>query len=455
MDWNRATSEIIVAPATATGGALSLLRLSGEGTIALCESCFRGRCRLGEAPTHTLHYGEIVAEDGALIDDVVLSLFRAPHSYTGEESVEISCHGSAVIVAALLDRLIALGARMAEPGEFTRRAYLAGRLDLSQAEAVADLIAARSEAALRLARQQMRGDYSSSLEALRVELLRLSALVELELDFSEEDVEFADRGEVRLTMEGIRAELLRLEESFRVGNALREGVPVAIVGAPNVGKSTLLNRLVGDDRALVSEIAGTTRDTIEERVRIEGVEFCFIDTAGLHDTEDSLERMGIDRTHAAIERAAILLQVVDIRSSEPHPITPKEGQRALLLFNKSDLLTEDEIAQLRERYPEALFLSAKLDARQEPLRQALRRAVDTSALERGDTIVSNGRHRAALYAARVALERTLQALDEELPTDLLAEELRQVAHYVGTITGSEISSSEVLQMIFSKFCIGK
>lgn len=448
MDWNSATSEIIVAPATATGGALSLLRLSGEGAIALCESCLRGRCRLSEAPTHTLHYGEIVAEDGALIDDVVLSLFRAPHSYTGEESVEISCHGSAVIVAALLDRLIGLGARMAEPGEFTRRAYLAGRLDLSQAEAVADLIAARSEAALRLARQQMRGDYSSSLEALRAELLRLSALVELELDFSEEDVEFADRGQLAATMEEISAELKRLEESFQLGNALREGVLVAIVGEPNVGKSTLLNRLAGDKRALVSEIAGTTRDTIEERIRIEGVEFRLVDTAGLHETSDRIEQLGIERTHTAIERAHIVLHLIDEQTNNNNiQFTLQEGQHYLRVRNKCDLPQTDAKS-------EDALISAKTGAGIEELRHLLRSKVDTTALEQGSAIVSNSRHLEALHEAREGLQRALEALHNHLPSDLLAEELRTVAHPLGTITGA-ITSDDILHSIFSNFCIGK
>ncbi len=453
-------SEIIVAPATPTGGALALVRLSGEGAIALCDGLFRGRGSLLEAATHTLHYGRMVQADGEVIDDVVLSIFRAPHSYTGEESVEISCHGSAVVVNKLLSRLIGAGARMAEPGEFTRRAYLSGRLDLAQAEAVADLIAARSDAALRLASQQMRGGYSSALGALREELVRLCALLELELDFGEEEVEFADREQIASTMERIGHEIERLEESFRVGNVLREGVAVAIVGEPNVGKSTLLNRLVGDERALVSEIAGTTRDTIEERIRIQGVEFRFIDTAGLHATSDSLEQMGIERTHAAIRQAHILLQVVDARTKAVELLEPTPNQQLLLLYNKADLLSAEERVGLQnllnaETRASALLLSAKEDHRLEALRSTLRSTVDTSSLERGDTIISNARHFAALQAAHSALRRALEGLHDALPSDLLAEELRQVAHHLGEITGTAITSDELLKTIFSSFCIGK
>ena len=452
-------SDIIVAPATASGGALTLLRLSGAGSIALCDKIFHGSRSLIDAPSHTLHYGTICSAEGEVIDDLLLSLFRAPRSYTGEESVEISCHGSQIIVSRLLERLVEAGARPAAPGEFTQRAYLNGRLDLSQAEAVADLIAARSEAALNLASRQMRGNYSSALEELRGELVRLSALIELELDFSEEDVEFADRGEIARTMEQIQREIVRLEESFRVGNALREGVAVAIVGEPNVGKSTLLNRLVGDERAMVSEIAGTTRDTIEERIRIQGVEFRFIDTAGLHPTEDCLEQMGISRTLAAIRQAQVILQVADAENPTFDPLQLQEDQHHLLLVNKADLLSPDQLEALQstlaERPQPSVILSAQLDRGIDELRQLLRQTIDTGALERGETIVSNSRHCAALKEARQALCEALDALHDGLPTDLLAEELRQVAHHLGTITGSEISSSEILQTIFSKFCIGK
>lgn len=524
------THDIIVAPATAPGGAIAVVRLSGEGSIALCDRIFRGKARLTEAPGHTLHYGNIF-DGGELLDDVVIALFRAPHSYTGDESVEISCHGSRYIVRRLLDLLLRLGARMASPGEFTARAYLAGRMDLSQAEAVADLIAADSQAAHRLAATQMRGRYSERLGSLQEELLQLSSLLVLELDFSEEEVEFADRSRLETTMRTIEAELRSLEESFALGNALREGVAVAIVGAPNVGKSTLLNRLVGDRRALVSEIAGTTRDTIEECVDIEGVRFRFIDTAGLHDTDDRLEQMGIERTRQAIDRAHILLHLVDatriadtsiqrektalrelqtptlpsvagqpltsdantnaeretalhldntariaspVQNDEPAtpdaaqpstsnaaselplpptpdgtPITLRPDQHLLTVVNKIDCATPGF------RLPDhAHGLSAKTGQGMEQLRHTLRTLVDTSGLDRGDTIVSNERHAEALRLAREALLRALDALKENLPADLLYEEIRQVIHHLGTITGT-ITSDDILTRIFSKFCIGK
>lgn len=308
--------DTIVAPATPTGGAIAIVRVSGSGAIETVERIFRGRRPLSEAAGYTLHRGTI--SDGArLIDDVLVSLFRAPHSYTGEDSVEISCHGSAYVVSEILRLLLDAGARMATPGEFTLRAFLAGKLDLAQAEAVADLIASSSRAAHTLAAGQLRGGFSQRLDHLRGELLHLASLLELELDFSEEDVEFADRRKLRRTMEEIQAEILRLRGSFALGSALKEGIPVAIVGAPNVGKSTLLNRLLNEDRAMVSEIAGTTRDLIEEQTVIDGVRFRFIDTAGIRATDDRLERMGIERTRAGIARARIVVRLVDATTLAP------------------------------------------------------------------------------------------------------------------------------------------
>ncbi len=295
--------ETIVAPATAPGGALAVVRISGPEALACCDRIFRGRQPLAAAEGYTVHYGRIV-DDGRTVDDVLATVFRAPRSYTGEDAVELSCHGSSYVVGELLRLLREAGCRTAEPGEFTLRAYLNGKMDLSQAEAVADLIASSSRAAHTMASTQMRGGYSAALDTLRDELLRLTALLELELDFSEEEVEFADRGELRRTMERIGGEIASLRGSFALGNALREGVAVAIVGAPNAGKSTLLNRLAGDERAMVSDIAGTTRDVVEERVVIDQVLFRLLDTAGLRTTDDRLERMGIERTHSSIARAA-------------------------------------------------------------------------------------------------------------------------------------------------------
>ena len=384
-------NDTIVAPATAAGGAIAVVRMSGPSALAICDTVFSGARRAGEAAGYTVLYGTI-ADGARVLDDVLVTVFRAPHSYTGEDAVEISCHGSRYIVRELLALLVRRGARMATPGEFTSRAFLGGKLDLSQAEAVADLIASGSRAAHTLATDQMRGGYSAELETLRGELLRLASLLELELDFGEEEVEFADRTELRAAMERIGAKIDRLIDSFALGNAIKEGVAVAIVGRPNVGKSTLLNRLLNEERALVSEIPGTTRDPIEATLNLDGILYRFIDTAGLRTTDDAIERMGIERAYASVARTQIVLE-------------------------------------------------------------RLRAAVDASALDDGRTIVSNSRHYEALHHARTALDAALGGL-ETLPSDLLGEEIRQAIFHLGTITG-EITTDEVLGQIFSKFCIGK
>ncbi len=444
--------DIIVAPATAPGGAIAVVRISGAGAATLCDRIFRGRTNLAAAPGYSVHYGRVVDGDRT-VDDVLATLFRAPHSYTGEDSVELSCHGSPYIVSEVLRLLRAAGARMAEPGEFTIRAYLAGKLDLAQAEAVADLIASSSRAAHALASAQLRGGYSAALDGLRDRLLELVALLELELDFSEEDVEFADRGQLRETMERIRAEIDRLHDSFRLGNAIKEGVAVALVGAPNVGKSTLLNRLLGEERAMVSEIAGTTRDVIEECIDIDGVRFRFLDTAGIRATDDRLERMGIERTLAGIERARIVVRLVDAANAPIPPIefALRADQTLLTVVNKTD------IAAPACALPDgAIGISARRGDGIDRLRSALRAAVDTESLYHGDPIVSNSRHCAALDDARRALDGALAALRDELPADLLSEELRHTVRSLGAITArGAIAPDEVLQHIFSKFCIGK
>ena len=447
--------DTIVARPTAPGGALAVIRVSGAEALSLCDRIFRGRQALAAATGNTVHYGRIL--DGErVVDDVLATVFRAPHSYTGEDSVEISCHGSSYIVSELLRLLIAAGGRMARPGEFTIRAYLAGKLDLSQAEAVADLIASSNRAAHALATNQMRGGYSEELEELRDQLLNLTSLLELELDFSEEDVEFADRRALRETMERIGAEIERLRNSFALGNAIKEGVAVAIVGAPNVGKSTLLNRLLNEDRAMVSEIAGTTRDVIEERANIGGVLFRFLDTAGIRATGDRLERMGIERTMESIRRAQVVIHLLDARTmngskaSEPE-FTLRPDQRLLTVVNKTDALPEGF------RLPKGVLgISAKRGDGIEALCEALRNAVDTEGLYHGDAVVSNSRHYEALTAARESLHRAMESLDEGLPADLLSEEIRPVIRHLGEITGrGAIAPDEVLNNIFSKFCIGK
>ena len=386
---------------------------------------------------------------------VLATVFRAPHSYTGEDSVEISCHGSSYIVAEILRLLTAAGGRMATPGEFTMRAYLAGKLDLAQAEAVGDLIAASSRAAHALATNQMRGGYSSALETLRDRLLHLTALLELELDFSEEDVEFADRQALRDTMEQIDREIDRLCSSFALGNAIKEGIAVAIVGAPNVGKSTLLNRLLGEERALVSEIAGTTRDVIEERINIDGVLFRFLDTAGIRATDDRLEQMGIERTMESIRRARIIIRMIDAgdiaggRIEDSMPGVRKD-QTLLTVINKLDLHPDTTLPT------GAIGLSAKRGEGIDALRRALRKAVPTDELYHGDAVVSNSRHHTALVEAHTSLAQALDALDAGLPTDLLSEEIRDVIRHLGEITGrGSITPDEILKNIFSNFCIGK
>ena len=443
----------IVAPATAAGGAIAVVRFSGPDALTLCDRLFRGAAPLSQAQGYTVHYGRIM--DGErTIDDVLATVFRAPHSYTGEDSVEISCHGSAYIVSEILRLAQAAGARMAEPGEFTIRAYLAGKLDLSQAEAVADLIASSSRAAHALATGQIRGGYSAALEGLRQKLLDLASLLELELDFSEEDVEFADREELRRTMESIRRETDTLRNSFSLGNALKEGVAVAIAGAPNAGKSTLLNRLLRDDRALVSDIAGTTRDVIEEQAHIDGVLFRFLDTAGIRTTDDQIERMGIERTLASIARARIVIHLIDattIKGAIPAPDFPlREDQTLLTVINKTDaapaLVLPDGV----------IGISAINGSGVDMLCRALRSAVNTEGLFHGDTVVSNSRHFQALSEASAALDRALLGLQSALPSDLLAEEIRSVIRALSSITGiGAIIPDNILSNIFSKFCIGK
>lgn len=447
-------NDTIVAPATAAGGAIAIVRMSGPSALAICDTVFSGARRAGEAAGYTVLYGTI-ADGARVLDDVLVTVFRAPHSYTGEDVVEISCHGSRYIVRELLALLVRRGARMATPGEFTSRAFLGGKLDLSQAEAVADLIASGSRAAHTLATDQMRGGYSAELETLRGELLRLASLLELELDFGEEEVEFADRTELRAAMERIGAKIDRLIDSFALGNAIKEGVAVAIAGAPNVGKSTLLNRLLNEERAMVSEIAGTTRDVIEERANIGGILFRFLDTAGIRSTDDRLERMGIERTIESIRRAQLVIHLIDasaLAAAVPEPdFALRPDQKLLTVANKIDR------APASLTLPENIIgISAKQGTGLDRLCEALRRAVDTDALYHGDPVVSNSRHYEALTTAREALDRALDGLGNGLPADLLSEEIRQVIHALGSITArGAIVPDEVLQNIFSKFCVGK
>lgn len=486
-------NDTIAAPATAAGGALCVVRVSGPRAISICDTIFRGRTTLAAAKTASAHYGSIADTTAGVIDEAIVTIFRAPHSYTGEDSVEISVHGSSYVVRALMQALARAGARPARAGEFTRRAFLAGRMDLAQAEAVADMIASSSRAAHAVAATQMRGAYSHELQELRRQLLDITSLLELELDFSEEDVEFADRTQLDTLLRRTRDKVAALARSFALGNALKEGVAVAIVGSPNVGKSTLLNRLAGEERAMVSDIAGTTRDTVEARINIDGVDYRFIDTAGVHQTDDKLELMGIDRTRQALEKARMVLWITTadepcsnigskIRSNVGNPsghnahnapdteaalkaefaattgIELAPEQILYRIINKIDLhsYTDNSSAATAEgtedRY--TIRLSAKTGEGIRTLVAALSRSVDATAAYRGEAIVTNQRHYHALCEALTALDAALDGLQHGLTSELLSEDIRAAINHLGEITG-EITSDDILQNIFSKFCIGK
>lgn len=433
----------IVATATATGGAISVIRLSGANAGAIVQSVFSGQLRDRMAVFGTIEDGE------RIVDEVLATLFVAPRSYTGEDSVEISCHGSAWVTGEIVRVLVAAGAVMAQAGEFTLRAFLNGKMDLSQAEAVADLIASNSRASAAVALGQMRGGYSQELRTLSAELLNILSLLELELDFAEEDVEFADRSTLRDLIEHIAVRVTELSSSFRLGNVLKNGVPVAIVGEPNVGKSTLLNRLLGEDRAIVSAVAGTTRDFIEEVLVIEGVMFRFIDTAGLRHSDDEIERIGIERSYEKIRSAAIVLQIVDSMSGVmPLAITP--DQKLLTVLNKCDKVSSESAAGNSDHY----CISAKFGTGIEELKHGLMSAVGVSDYDATALVVSNARHYEALEHSRLAFARSLSALSNNLPTDLISAEIHNALSHLAEITG-QITTDDILGNIFSKFCIGK
>lgn len=463
-------TDTIAAPATAPGGALGIIRMSGPEALSIGDRLFRSATRktLSDAAGHTLLYGEIIDPDtGSAIDDVLVSVFRAPHSYTGENSIEISHHGSRYIQSEILRSAIRCGARSAEAGEFTVRAFLAGKLDLSQAEAVADMIASTDRGSHALALTQMRGGYSRELGKLRDELVTLMSLLELELDFSEEEVEFADRTQLHRIMTRTNDKILGLIHSFTLGNAIKEGVNVAIVGNPNAGKSTLLNTLLNEERAMVSDIAGTTRDTIEETLVIGGIRFRLSDTAGIRRSDDRLERMGIERTFAAVGRARIVILLIDASSFDLQQtlgaitsLDLQEEQHLCLLLNKIDKLTPEAISAIRQTLASAtscdriLAVSAKHNRNIGALTDFLHDCIDAALAYNGETVVSNIRHYEALQRAHEALQRALDSLASRTTADLLAEDIREVLYHLGTITG-EITSDEILGEIFSKFCIGK
>jgi len=443
----------ICALATAPGGALGIIRISGPQTLEILSRIFSKD--LTKEQPNTIHYGHI--KDGTeIIDEVLVSIFRAPHSYTGEDSAEISCHGSRYILNKVLELLIQNGCRMAEPGEFTQRAYLNGKMDLSQAEAVADLIASSNKATHDIALNQLRGLFSTELSRLREQLLQLTSLLELELDFSDhEDLEFADRSELLELSKTIDNHILRLASSFETGQALKNGIPVAIIGKTNVGKSTLLNRLLKDDRAIVSDIHGTTRDTIEDTIDIHGVTFRFIDTAGIRPTTDEIEQIGINRTYAAIEKARIVLWLIDTEPSteDINDLTKRtKNKKLIVLKNKSDKNDNNSYNLLNLPF---IAISAKFGTGIEALEQAIYEAADIPTLQEGDIIVTNARHYEALTLAHSHLQRVIDGLQQQLSGDLLSEDLRLTLDTLSEITGGQITPNEVLGNIFNHFCVGK
>lgn len=468
------SEECICALATPAGGAIGIIRLSGSEAIRLTDKVFvsvSGK-QLSAAKPNTLHYGEIKDKDGHTIDDVLVSVFRAPHSYTGEDSTEISCHGSRYILQQVLQRLIEVGCRQAEPGEYTRRAYMNGKMDLSQAEAVADLIASTNKATHQMALSQLKGHFSSELTVLREKLLKMTSLLELELDFSDhEELEFADRSELRALAAEIEKKITTLAHSFETGNALKQGVPVAIVGKTNVGKSTLLNRLLHEEKAIVSNIHGTTRDVIEDTTLIDGITFRFIDTAGIRKTDDVVENIGIERTYQKMEEAKIVIWLLDAQPTEAEIEDMKEknqGKKLLMVFNKIDeisfdktVLSSDENSQtsssisLSDENVSILNISARTGENVLDLEQALVRAADIPEITENDVIVTSARHYEALLRADESLSRVLESMDMGMSGDIIAEDLKMVLEELGEITGGQISSQETLNNIFKHFCIGK
>ncbi len=468
--------DTICAPATVPGtGAISVIRVSGPEALTIADKVVSCKGLISEAEGYTIRFGTVKDAEGRVIDEVLVSIFRAPRSYTGENSVEISCHASSYIVSSLMGLLYEAGARAAEPGEFTQRAFLNGKMDLAQAEAVADVISSQNAAAHRIAFKQMKGGFSSELRSMRSELLELVSLMELELDFSEEEVEFADRSRLDSLLVNITGHVSGLIDSFRLGNAIKNGVPVAIAGATNTGKSTLLNALLGEDRAIVSDIHGTTRDTIEETLNIDGILFRFIDTAGLRETTETVEKIGIERTFKKISEASIVLGMVDItRDPESTRDTIREildkvdfsCQQLIILLNKTDIAdtgnTLDLInLELRLKNLESevsgnhiLPISARTGSGINTLRSLLAATQRDLLADSDTTLVTNQRHVQALTDARTSLLRVRDGLASGLPTDLAAQDIREAIYHIGSIVG-EISTDEVLGNIFANFCIGK
>ena len=448
--------DTICAVATRPGGALGIVRVSGPDAIRLTDSIFKSASGhpLASSAPYTLSYGQIVDSDGSTVDDVLISVFRAPHSFTGQDSTEISCHGSAYILQKVSQLLIGKGCRQANPGEYTQRAFLNGKMDLSQAEAVADLIASTSAASHRLAMNQMKGGFSRELRNLRDQLLQFTSLIELELDFSEEDVEFADRSQLEQLAEQIDCIIGRLADSFSTGDAIRNGVPVAIIGQTNTGKSTLLNQLLHDDRALVSDIQGTTRDSIEDTTTIGGVLFRFIDTAGIRQTTDTIESMGIERSYRKAREASIILWMTD----DAHPSDPETEQTITELSQGKHLIRVhnkfDDPAALPAPTDGEVWISAKYGYGLDCLNDILIKAAAIPQISEQDVIVTNLRHYESLVKAQECIKRVRQGLTDRISGDFLSQDIRQCIHHLSTITG-DITTDDVLGNIFQHFCIGK
>lgn len=465
------SQETIVALASPSGaGAIAVIRISGKDAIGIAEQVFQSVSEksISKQKTHTIHLGHIV-DEGKVYDQVLLSIFKNPHSYTGEDVIEISCHGSTFIQQQIIQLLLRKGCKMAQAGEFTLRAFLNGKLDLSQAEAVADLIASDNEASHQIAMQQMRGGFSNEIAKLRAELLNFASLIELELDFAEEDVEFADRTQFKELLNRIEFVLKRLIDSFAVGNVIKNGIPVAIVGEPNVGKSTLLNALLNEERAIVSDIAGTTRDTIEDELVINGIGFRFIDTAGIRDTKDVVESIGIKKTFEKIEQAQVVMYLVDSiqcsvlsleslnieigKIKNQFPLKP-----VIVVLNKVDQLSQKELtnilAQLTTYNLQPISISAKNKEGIDDLKNQLLSFVNTGALRNNETIVTNTRHYDSLLKALEEIQKVTFGLNSGLSSDLMAIDIKQALYYFGEITG-EVTNDELLGNIFANFCIGK
>lgn len=463
---NMIKNDTIIALATPSGvGAISVIRLSGDKAITIADSFFKSikkDKKLTDQKTHTIHLGHIV-NNGLILDEVLVSVFKNPNSYTGENVVEISCHGSTYIQQEIIQLFLKNGCRMADNGEFTMRAFLNGKMDLSQAEAVADVIASNSEASHVMAIQQMRGGISNELKELRGQLLDFAALIELELDFSGEDVEFADRTKFKELVAKITQVLKRLIDSFSFGNAMKNGIPVAIIGEPNVGKSTLLNALLNEERAIVSDIAGTTRDAIEDELIIEGVAFRFIDTAGIRKTEDIVENIGIKKAYEKAENAQLIIFLIDAKSenkenrlAEIEAIQQRfPNKKLLVVANKIDLIPTEELEQLKSNIDNLMPLSAKNNVGIDELKQELTSLVNIGALSNNETIVTNSRHFEALNNALIAISSVQKGIDLEISTDLFSIDIRECLRHLGAITGDYDVDKDILGHIFSNFCIGK